>query len=447
MALLGELLARRTSSAPLLREERRLEFSARRLVVSVAPLTAGPEGRERTCVLAEDVTASRALDEEVAQSRRLRAVGELVGGIAHEFNNLLTPVMLKVGEIRMDHADDAKLGEDLRPIAEAARRAADLTSRLLTLGRKARAKAEDVDVASVVAGCLALLRSTLDRRIILVDAVAKDLPPVRINATDLSQVVLNLIINARDALLEKLGSAREGFAPEVRVEARFVPGAGSPEAAEKGVVRLTVADNGTGMSREVRDRMFEPFFTTKDVGKGTGLGLATVWHMVSSAGGRLEVESEPGQGSRFHVDLPAAPDGVLAAPGPAAPKGTVVPARVFLGEDDDLVARAVVDAMRRAGHSVHRLADGAESWSHLKAHARAYELVLLDVNMPGLDGVEVVRRLRGEGGFPGAIVVLSGRLTSEQRRTLWAAPVNEILEKPFEPERLLAAVGRCVPGG
>jgi signal transduction histidine kinase len=312
--VVADLLGQHRVERGLVRAERILAASKRRLVVSVLPLVPGPDGRERTCVLAEDVTAARALDEEVAQSRRLRAVGELVGGIAHEFNNLLTPVMLKVAEIRMERSGDEKLRDDLRPISDAARRASDLTQRLLAFGRKGEVAAEEVNVATVVDGCVTLLRSTIDRRIALTSRVPPRLPPVKISSNDLNQVAINLILNARDTLMEKLPHADAGFVPEIRVEGFFQPpNPGAGGAAADGWVRLTVSDNGLGMAPEVRERVFEPFFTTKETGKGAGLGLATVWHLVAQHGGRIEVESTPGAGSQFHVFLAVAGPGTASA--------------------------------------------------------------------------------------------------------------------------------------
>lgn len=447
--VLADLLGRHRGQGGQLREERFLPASKRRMVATVVPLVPGPDGRERTCVLAEDVTHARALDEEVAQSRRLRAVGELVGGIAHEFNNLLTPVMLKVAEIRMDRADDEKLRDELRPISDAARRAADLTRRLLAFGRKGETLAEDVHVASIIDGCFTLVRSAIDRRIALTNRVPPRLPQVRINSTDLNQIVLNLVLNARDTLVERLASDVADFSPEILVDGVFIPDAEASRAGSDptrgGWVRLTVADNGMGITPQVRERMFEPFFTTKETGKGAGLGLATAWHLLAQHGGRVEVESTPGVGSQFLVFIPAAAVAGTAAVAHAEEVPVdAAPARIFLGEDDDLVARAMAESIQRAGHTVTRLADGSAIWEHLRPRASEYDLVILDINMPGMSGMEVTRRLRSDGVYSGPILIVSGRLTAEERAVLRASAVEAILEKPFEPAQLVAAVHRCL---
>ncbi|MBE2213662.1 MAG: transporter substrate-binding domain-containing protein [Opitutaceae bacterium] len=449
--LLADILGKHRSERGLAREERLLAGSRRRVVATVVPLAPGPDGRERACVLAEDVTSARALDEEVAQSRRLRAVGEVVGGIAHEFNNLLTPVMLKVAEIRMDRAGDERLREELLPIADAARRAADLTRRLLAFGRKGDAAIEEVKVAPVVEGCLSLLRSAIDRRIALKNRVPPGLPPVRISSTDLNQVILNLILNARDTLLDRLARGDEGYVPEICLDGVFLPPDADRSGAEPGAegwVRVTVADNGMGMAPEVRERIFEPFFTTKDVGKGSGLGLATVWHLLSQGGGRVEVESVPGAGSKFHVTLAVAPARVAPVATPEeAPSVVSGGRRVFLGDDDELVARAMAESIRRAGHEVQRLGEGRAIWDHLREHAADYDLIILDVNMPGMSGSEIAQRLRAEGRFRGPIVIVSGRLSAADRAALFASSVDAILEKPFEPDEMLRTIEQALRRG
>ncbi len=452
-AHLDEVLRRRPESGQILHYDFPLERERRVLEVTVVPLAPGNGASAHLCVLAEDVSARKLMDAEIAQSRRLRAVGELVGGIAHEFNNLLTPVMLKVGEIQLDWNGDARLQQEMGVIAHAAKRAAELTRRLLTFGRKSENRAEPVRLAGVVANCFDLLRHTVDRRIVWESDVPESLPPILFNATDLNQVLLNLLLNARDTLLEKLATAPDsGWAPRIRVTAAALP----PEGAEVskaragrpllGWQRLTVQDNGVGIPGHVVERIFEPFFTTKDVGKGTGLGLATVWHIVTEAGGRVEVDSTPGVGSTFHVFLPEwraaeEPGSAKAGAGVRAPPVRAV--RVFLVEDEDLVAEAVTAMLQRGGHEVRRVADGAEAWRHLSEDLTRYELLVIDVNLPGMNGVDLVGRLR-ERRYGGRIFVVSGRLGMGELRALVQLHVDRVLTKPFSLEQFETAVRECL---
>jgi signal transduction histidine kinase len=244
------------------------------------------------------------MDEELAQSRRLRAVGEMVGGIAHEFNNLLTPIVLKVEMLR-DEREDPVLRHELEVISGAAERAATLTKRLLTFGRKGDQEPVEVQLADVVAANVDLIRPTCDRRVELAVDVPPGLPALVQNPADLHQIVLNLLLNARDALHDKLQAGGDGPA---RLTLAVEP-IGSNNGHGPAGQRIVVGDTGVGMPRHVLERIFEPFFTTKEVGRGTGLGLATVWHLVQTCGGRVDVESAPGVGTTFRVELPTRCEG------------------------------------------------------------------------------------------------------------------------------------------
>jgi len=452
--VLGEVLATGGTASTLVSQERRLTIAHKRVVFTVLPLDPGPQGRPRFCVLAEDVTERRSLDEEIAQSRKLRAVGELVGGIAHEFNNLLTPILLKAGVIQLDWPDDRRLQKEVQLIASTAQRAAELTRRLLTFGRKTEARAEVVQLAAVVDSCFALLRLTVDRRIQWQNNVPPNLPSLFLNPTDLNQILVNLILNARDTLLDKLATAGSSdWVPTIQIEANSLPVSAVPALPGDAVrvpnvlswQRLTVRDNGLGMTLDVQERIYEPFYTTKQVGQGTGLGLATVWHLVHEAGGRIEVESTPGTGTAFHILLPVvpAPSAALPEKPPAAvPRqpGT----HVFLAEDEEVVAQTVVAALQRLGHTVHREPDGAAAWEHLQSPANQYDLLVLDVNMPGLTGIELTQRVRAAGRYTGPILVISGRLGSEEMQQLTAAKVTAVLPKPFSIDDFSTVVRRAL---
>ncbi|HVW19706.1 MAG TPA: transporter substrate-binding domain-containing protein [Opitutaceae bacterium] len=449
-AHLADLVGRIPADDRLVHYEHPLESSRRVLEVTIVPLP-GAGAARRFCVLTEDISARKLLDAEVAQSRKLRAVGELVGGIAHEFNNLLTPMMLKVGEIQMDWADDAKLQQEIVVIAQATQRAAELTRRLLTFGRKSDARADSVSLAEQIVSCFELLRPAMDRRIIWDSDVPGQLATLNFNATELNQILINLLLNARDTLMEKLALPHDdSWVPHIRVSVAELP-AGAAACAKPrpgqtlaGWQRLTVSDNGLGMPVQVLERMFEPFFTTKEVGKGTGLGLATVWHLVVEAGGRVEADSKPGLGTTFHVYLPIWPSNEQAAPVPEAVR-TQAPATasVLLIEDEPLVAQTVTAILRRGGHGVRHIADGGEAWRHLSEDLRSYNLLVVDVNLPGLNGVDLVSRVR-ERNFPGRILVVSGRVAMTDLRALVQLQVDRVLTKPFTPLQFETALRECL---
>lgn len=451
-AVLVDTLLRWPKDNKILHEERTLSAPRRIIVLTLVPLAPGANGAARVCVLTEDITERRRFDEELAQTRKLRAVGELVGGIAHEFNNLLTPIMLKTSELQVDRAHDGKLQQDVNVIARAVQRAAELTRRLLTFGRKTETRSESVGLAAVVMGAFDLLRPTMDRRIVWENAVSPDLPPLFFNATDLNQILVNLLLNARDTLEDKLAAhPPASWSPHIRVEALHLP----PEAAQLsrrqnvdrqpiGWQRLSVRDNGLGITAAARERIFEPFYTTKAVGRGTGLGLATVWHLTTQAGGRVEVESTPGEGTVFHVLLPMwpVPKTIVKAPVLSGTTGVNV-ARVLVVEDEELVALTIVAALKRSGHHVHHIADGLDGWEHLAPNPSAYDLLMLDVNLPGIDGIEFARRARG-ANYPGRILISSGRLTAPQLQAIGQLHVDRVLPKPFNLEEFQTAVRDCL---
>ena len=425
--------------------------SGRRVVevTTIKLASAEAPGSERVCILAEDVTDRKKQEAEIVRSRKLRAVGELVGGIAHEFNNLLTPVMLKAGEIQLTRPDDSVLQKDIEVIVQAVQRTAELTRRLLAFGRKAEHKPEIVQISEVAAGCFDLLRNTVDRRISWSNTIPGDLPPLFFNATDLYQILVNLLLNARDALTERLvGRYPSDWTPRISVEASQLPPAAfpPPQSAHGKVLvgwqMVSVSDNGLGMPAEVIERIFEPFFTTKDVGKGTGLGLATVWHLVNDAGGHVKVESTMGTGSTFRVYLPVWPPSE-PAPTPPPKPATGATARILLAEDESLVALPLVQALGRRGHTVRYFENGLDAWRHLAADLAAYDLLIIDVNLPGMNGVDIVERAR-KGSFNGRILMISGRFTSSDMGALTRLGIDHSLTKPFYMETFLAAVQRCI---
>jgi signal transduction histidine kinase/ActR/RegA family two-component response regulator len=449
-AYLGDVVARWRRTAQPDQWEARLPATRQLLETSLIPLGPGEADTYRLCVLSADTTQRRLQDHEIAQSRRQSALGELAGGIAHEFNNLLTPIVATTSLLQLEHRGDPPLQSGLEIIGQAANRAAELTRRLLTFGRRTDETPQPVRLADAVANCFALLQPTVDRRIAWESRLPRDLPPIQVNPIDLSQIVFNLVLNARDALVEKLAQpGATAWTPRLRVTAVELPPAarpvrpGAPGRVLAAWQRLTIEDNGPGIPPEIIDRIYEPFFTTKDIGKGAGLGLATVWHLVTDAGGYITVESTVGEGTKFHVTLPQWQEAAVAPKpaSPAAPAPVAGPGeRILLVEDDPLVGRTAVAVLEHFGHRVTHLLDGAQAWSHLSNDVSQYDLLLLDVNMPQMSGVDLVRRVRGTR-FAGRIVVMSGRVDEADLRALKELHVDHILAKPFTPDELTAALG------
>lgn len=439
------LAADRALSRELIRSDLRRVFSA--VAIPLEPA----DDRPRLCFLAEDVTERRRQDAEIAQGRRLRAIGELVGGIAHEFNNLLTPIRLATELIRADWAHDRALVAQLKVILDAAARSTQLVQRLLTLGRQTDRRPEIFALPAVVDANLELLRPASDRRIVMHASLPADLPTLFLPTGAVHQVLLNLLLNARDTLEEKLAAPPAGWTPRIEIEAALAPAAAAapigiePQATARAWVRLTVRDNGRGMPPEVIERLFEPFYSTKEVGRGTGLGLATVWHLVTGFGGRVEVESTLGQGSAFHVVLPVYPhSGASPVAAPAAAAAAVRPQRRFLLiDDEETIAQLVATVLRRRGDQVTPVTSSPAAWSTLAARPGDFDAVILDLNMPGLNGVEFARRARALP-FTRPMIVMSGRVTDADRAALAAVGITTVLAKPFQLDELTAALAQAM---
>jgi two-component system, cell cycle sensor histidine kinase and response regulator CckA len=444
-----ELFTRRPATGAPFKTTLRLDATHRDLAVTLVPLGRASK-RPRFCLIAEDITDRVHKDAEIAQSRRLRAVGELVGGIAHEFNNLLTPILLKADALQHEYRQ-TPLSSELQIIIDASIRAAEITRRLLTFQRKTDRKPEKIRLRTAIESDIELLRHAIDRRIRLDCTIASDLPTLWLPGTDLHQIIVNLLLNARDTLIEKLSRepADSKWTPSIQIEARALPAdAAMPlnpsriQAPAAGWVRLTLRDNGLGMPPEVLDRIFEPFYTTKPVGQGTGLGLATVWHLVTELGGSIDVQSVPGTGTSFNLCLPirtsteAAPSSTVIPTAPAAVPST---ARIMLVDDEDAVSSLVCEILQYHGHQVTTLANGRLAWEKLSAAPGAFDVLIVDLNMPGLNGLELARRAR-DLPFDGPIFVMSGRLSETDRTEFQRLRVSRMIEKPFTLDVFVAAL-------
>jgi two-component system cell cycle sensor histidine kinase/response regulator CckA len=306
-----------------------------------------------------------------------------------------------------------------------------------------------VKLSVMVDANLDLLRHTADRRIRLFNTMEANLPSAHLNVGDLNQIVLNLLLNARDTLDEKLARpAAADWTPAIIVNATCLPASatspqdGSSHSLPDRWLRLAITDNGLGMSRAVIERIFEPFYSTKQVGRGTGLGLATVWHLVSDLGGRIEVESTEDIGSTFFVYLPvrAVPE-EPAAPS-AAPVQLAAPGlRLLIAEDEEPIAVVLRTLLKRDQHEATLTSNGREAWDVFQGQPAVFDALLLDLNMPEVTGVELARRVRSSG-YRGAVLIMSGRITEEAHRELLSIGVDSIIEKPFTLDSIRTALSR-----
>jgi signal transduction histidine kinase/ActR/RegA family two-component response regulator len=390
----------------------------------------------RTAELERAHADQRRAEEALRQSQKLEAVGRLAGGVAHDFNNLLAGI-LGYAELLLQQAAPGSLVEEgARTSEEAARRGAELTRQLLAFARMGKQLEVPVDVHQIVGEVARLLERTLDKRIGVVLDLAACRPFVRGDPTQLQQVILNLAVNARDAMPEG-GTLTIATAEVADGEAEVREVTGGPVGP---VLRLTVADTGVGIPAPVRERIFEPFFTTKPEGRGTGLGLATVYGAVRNHGGGVRVESEEGKGARFIVDLPLGRDAPAPVPPEeAAPRGS---GRVLVVDDEEVVRRVAGRLLASLGYEPVEAAGAPEALEWLRANPGGADAVLLDLVMPGLDGRACFERLRAlEPGLP--VVIASGFAQDGRAQALLDAGAEEFVQKPYRAAELGRALARA----
>jgi len=408
----------------------RLELEAREVLGALER-----ERRERAAREAAEADRERTrATMEAAQ--RLESVGRLAGGVAHDFNNLLT-IILSSAEVLRDGLSRGEVirGEDVEEIQEAATRASDLTRRLLAFARKQVITPVPLDLNVALSATERLLRRALGEDVDLRVGLASELWTTLCDQSQFEQVVMNLAINARDAMpgggLMVL-QTRNVRAGEVQL-------AQDPEASGKEWVSLVVRDTGVGMSPEVRAHLFEPFFTTKSPGKGTGLGLATVYGIVRQIGGHILVESEPGRGTKFEVLLPrwsGAPQERASADVPPTARGTET---ILIVEDDSAVREVTHRALSAGGYTVLVAGNGPEALVALDGAECVPHLVVTDVVMPGMNGRELVENIRRR--YSGVrVLFVSGYAHDVMENHGLLDDGAAFLPKPFTPSALLAKV-------
>jgi len=395
------------------------------------------------CVVSTDITArvrdqdeKRDLEHALAHSQRMESLGRLAGGVAHDFNNLLAVILNYADFLAEELEDREALLDDVREISRAAQRAATLTRQLLVFSRRDATQPRALDVDEAIAGTLALLRRTLPADVTLDLRPARSPAIVRMDPGQLDQVLMNLVINAADAadgpLAIRIATSATELGPGAAGRAGVAPGP---------YVRVSIEDDGTGMPAEVAERAFEPFFTTKEKGRGTGLGLATVYGIVTGAGGHVTLSSTPGQGTVVSLYLPAAP-GAAPAVKAVGPVTRSAGGRVLIAEDEEGVRELARRILAREGYDVVVAADGGQA---LAVHGEldpAPDLLLSDVVMPGMSGKELAEALRAVR--PALPVVFMSGYTADVMVGYGHAG-DELVHKPFDAATLLAAVARALP--
>ncbi|WP_375575906.1 PAS domain-containing hybrid sensor histidine kinase/response regulator [Paracidovorax oryzae] len=449
-AVLGEMVA--------------LTASGKELAVEVSVSFERHAEGETTTVFARDLTGRKKaeahrneLEAQLRESHKMQAVGTMAGGIAHDFNNILSAILGNVELAKADCASSSPVLESLREIEKAGRRARDLVRQILTFSRNEPPRRTAVPVAEAIHDTERLLRVTLPPAIELRLHLDRHLPALLADATQVEQALLNLCTNAIHAIGDARGTVcveASAMQPDHRLCERLALPPGE-------YVAISVVDNGPGIDAATQLRIFEPFFTTKPVGQGTGLGLAVVHGVMRTHGGAVDVQSAPGEGSRFTLYFPAAEAESEPAPAAAAPAGDAAPAaspaapaagapderqhHVMYVDDDQALVFLVQRLLRRRGYRVSGFTDPREAAVALGADPQAYDLVVTDYNMPGYCGVDLVReakRIRAD--LP--VALASGHVTAEIERDALAEGASALIHKPNDVDELCATVDRLVHG-
>ena len=409
-------------------------------------------GEVRMLEVSQDISQEVRREEErleharqMQEAQRLESLGVMAGGITHDFNNLLTPILGEAQLALLDLPPDSPVRPRIEQIHQAAKRAAALTRQMLAYSGQGPVLVEPVAVSRLVEEMGQLLEGAVSGKAALVYDLSDDLPSVEADVAQLSQVVMNLITNATEAVREGAGriTLRAGIVEAEQVDRRFVVGKVEPKALK--YVFFEVSDDGCGMNAETQSKIFDPFFTTKFTGRG--LGLAAVLGIVRSHDGMIEIDSELGRGTRFRVLLPAAKRVAAAPEIQATPVEEWRGSGTVLVVDDDEGVRDLLDeTLRRAGLTVLLARDGREAVDLFRLHADEIRAVVLDRTMPdigGEDAFDEIRRIRPDA----RIMLISGY---SEERAAWHfidKGLDAFLHKPFEPATLLKKVRRMIDGG
>jgi two-component system cell cycle sensor histidine kinase/response regulator CckA len=384
--------------------------------------------------VALDISDRRRLEEQLRHSQKMEALGSLAGGVAHDFNNLLTVITGFSGITLAALAADDPNREHIVEIAQAAESAASLTRQLLAFSRRTMIEPVVLDLNGVVGDMETMLRRVIGEDVQLATALEPALRLMRGDVGLVSQVLMNLAVNARDAM--PVGGRLTIATRNVDLDEAYAHA--HPGAVPGPYVSLVVSDTGTGMSPEVQARAFEPFFTTKSVGRGSGLGLAVVHGIVEQSGARIELESEAGSGTTFTIHFPAVEDRTPPRP-PAAGESLAGSGRILLVEDEEGVRKLARMILERQGYTVVEAASGEDALRLLDQDRGPLDLLVTDVVMPGIDGGDVAQAVTRR--FPSAkVLYLSGYTSDAVVR--YGIQHHEVafLQKPFSATSLAAKV-------
>jgi two-component system, cell cycle sensor histidine kinase and response regulator CckA len=399
-------------------------------------------------VISRDVTErklaeekQKKLEDQLRQSQKLEAIGQLSSGVAHDFNNLLGGIMGHAELAKQYPTAGPELLNRCASIITLCEKAADLTRQLLSFARKAPVEFREIDLCSFIKQVTGLLERTIDRSIQIVSELKAESLFILADRNQLENALLNIAINARDAMPQ--GGRLCITLESVDLDNTILPGE-QFETKKGSYADISIADTGTGMSEEIKDRIFEPFFTTKEIGKGTGLGLASVYGCVKQHNGYITVKSQVGKGTRFDLYFPIAPSGQLLS---QKEEGRLLPGKgsLLLVDDETVYHENLTKIFEPLGYSVHCCSDGVKAVEYFRINHSTIDVVILDMNMPKMSGLQCFRRLK-EINPNVKVIVASGYGENEDRATLRNEGVAAFVQKPCSSAELAKEIAKLVKG-
>jgi two-component system cell cycle sensor histidine kinase/response regulator CckA len=412
----------------------------------VTPVEENERDTEAAIVYMLETTERRALENQINQSQKMDMVGQLAGGIAHDFNNVLSAIMMANDFLLNAHKPTDPSFQDIMQIKQNATRAATLVRQLLAFSRRQTLRPQVLDLGDALSDLTMLLRRLIGEKVKLDFVHGRDLWPVKVDVSQFEQVIVNLAVNARDAMPDG-GALTVKTANITTVESARLAHKGMPAAD---YVRIEITDTGTGIPADIRDKIFEPFFSTKEVGKGTGLGLSTVYGIIKQTGGFIYVDSEVGRGTSFHIFLPrhhaepeveAEAQATNGAAKPDAKPRTDLTGQgtILLVEDEEGLRSLNARGLRSRGYSVIEASNGVEAMEALEQESGTVDLVVSDVVMPEMDGPTLLKAMRDRNPEI-RVIFVSGYAEDAFEKSLPENQQFSFLPKPFTLSQLVAAV-------
>lgn len=414
-------------------EEQFLRLDGTPVEVEISAVPIEYHGKPALQVFARNVTGRKQLEDQLRQSQKIEAVGRLAGGIAHDFNNLMTVIMGYVGLTKKRSGNPDHVSKGLDEIEKASTRATRLTQQLIAFSRKQILQPQILDANQIVSNMEKMLRRLIGENIELVTILASDLGKVKADPGQIEQVIVNLALNARDAM-------PEGGRITVETENFDVDESFARESPASACVKLLIKDNGIGMDEGTKAHIFEPYFTTKEVGKGVGLGLATVYGIIRQSGGNIQVESEPGKGSTFTILLPRVDEAAHAAEPPELVLDAVPGEEtIMVVEDEEPVLNLIRESLEEAGYKVLTASNGEEALALLSRNKDPIHLLLTDVVMPNIGGQNLAARVASRHPEIQTLF-MTGYFDTSVDTAEYPLGRRPLIFKPFTPQELTSKI-------